>query len=583
MSAFYRRLGEGLPERRAPGADAFSTEARQLRQWIAALPMANASATARQLYQALRAINRLRIDPVERIAALEALRRPVSQIAENVDRQIVGSTFPLPPAKAQLGTVARDFQEEMALGYRMALLDLVGSDGKIPFMRGKTVALALERAIAHLGGQLSKAYLLYSTPPTGLWLALHDLYRVAQWLRLEDKAVEDPELGGTDVSPRWSYLHALLLAISNPYRLAQKDIHEAWLVTRSWARMAQLRSGPAGEHAYAIPLDEDRGPGYLPEERSSEAGAVLYFDTNPLERELERQLSLVGGVQGPISFRLKNAAAVSVEPQLIRRIMQSWTPLASRNHVRLPAGHLLDTLVGLHAIHYFLAGELDFENFVRRACGPAVHLSDRDRAAAWTAQGLEFTRPEVYRAKVIDQSLGGYRIEWDRADAVRARVGEIVAVAQADEEEGGDRDWMIGMIRWLRIAPEGRVDAGIELLARQARAAVLRTLDGQGHPKPPVRAIRLEAMRGADGEIRPYSVVAPSVLERGALRYELVIAPERYAERDTAELVEMPGIAVLEQSGSYLRLAPRAANAIGSGAIGSGANGSGANGNGAAA
>ncbi len=83
-------------------------------------------------------------------------------------------------------------------------------------------------------------------------------------------------------------------------------------------------------------------------------------------------------------------------------------------------------------------------------------------------------------------------------------------------------------------------------------------------------------MRGADGEIRPYSVVAPSVLERGALRYELVIAPERYAERDTAELVEMPGIAVLEQSGSYLRLAPRAANAIGSGANGSGANGNGA-------
>ena len=559
MSTFYRRLGEGLPERRAPGADAFSTEARQLKQWIAALPLANASATARQLYQALRAINRLRIDPIERIAALEALRRPVSQIAENVDRQIVGSTFPLPPAKAQLGTVARDFQEEMALGYRMALLDLVGSDGKIPFMRGKSVTLALERAIAHLGGQLSKAYLLYATPPAGLWQALHDLYRVAQWLRLEDKTVADAELGGTDVSPRWSYLHALLLAISNPYRLAQKDIHEAWLVTRAWSRTAQLRSGSAGEHAYAIPLDEDRGPGYLPEERSSEVGAVLYFDTAPLERELERQMGLVSGVQGPISFRIKGAAAVSVEPQLIRRIMQSWTPLASRNHVRLPAGHPLDTLVGLHAIHYFLAGELDFENFVRRACGPAVHLNDRDRAAAWTAQGLEFTRPELYRAKVIDQSLGGYRIEWDRADAVRARVGEIVAVAQAlGDDEGEDRDWMIGMIRWLRIAPEGRVDAGIELLARQARAAVLRTLDGQGHPKPPVRAIRLEAMRGADGEIRPYSVVAPSVLERGALRYELVVAPERYAERDVAELVEMPGIAVLEQSGTYLRLAPRA-------------------------
>lgn len=47
-------LGEGLPERRNPGKDSFQAEPRALKQWVAALPLANASATARLLYQALR-------------------------------------------------------------------------------------------------------------------------------------------------------------------------------------------------------------------------------------------------------------------------------------------------------------------------------------------------------------------------------------------------------------------------------------------------------------------------------------------------------------------------------------------------
>ncbi len=564
MTALYRRLCEGLPERKTVGRDAFQTDPRQLKQWIAALPLANASATARQLYHAVRAINQQRMDAQDRLAALEAVRRPLSQVADTVDRQIVGSTFPLPPTKAQLGTIARDFQAEMAVGYRVALVELTAPDGRVPFLRGKQVALACERAIAHLGAQMSKAYLLYATPPEGLWQRLHDLFRFAQVLQLDAKAVEDPELGGADVSPRSSYQHALLLAISNPYRLAQKDIHEAYNVTRVWAPMCSLHVGASSEHAYSIPVDEDRGPGYLPEERTSEAGAVLSFDTSALERDLERQMSLVHGVSGPIGFRLKGAAAVSVEPSLIRRIMQSWAPLANRHHERLPAGHQLDTLVGLHAIHYYLAGQVDFESFVRRACGPAIHLADKDRAASWTAQALDSGKPECFRTKVLDQSLGGYRIEWEQGESVRARVGEIVAVATADDDDD-ERDWMVGMIRWLRLSPSGRVDAGIELLARQARAAVLRALDGQGRPKPPVRAIRLEAARGngVNGNEPGFSVVAPSVLERGALRYELAVAPDRWSDSDQAETVELPGIAVLEQSGTYVRIAPRDSSANG--------------------
>jgi hypothetical protein len=555
MTSPYRRLGEGLAAKQPPAKDAFQTDPRALRQWIAALPMANAGATARLLYQALRELNNIAIDPNVRLAALEALRAPIGQIADWVDRQIVGSTFPLPPQKQQLGTIARDFQHELALGYRTTVFNFCGPDGKVPFLKGKSVALALERAIAHLGAQLSKAYLLYATPPTGLWKTMHDLYRFAVLTRLDDKPVEDPLLGEAELTPRAAYAHALLLAISNPYRLTQKEIHDSYLVTRVWAPGCRIGEGRLGDRAFAVPLDSDAGPGYLPEERSGDAAAVLSFDPSPLEAELERQLSLVAGVGGAISFRLRNAPAVSIGPDLVRRLMQSWQPLSDRTHARLPAGHQLDTLIGLHAVHYYLAGAVDFETFVRRTCGPAVHFNERDRAASWTT-APDAGKPECFGAVVRDQSLGGYRIEWEGAASVRARVGEVIGLAPL-AEEGEEQDWMVGLIRWMRIDPHGKVDAGIELLARQARAAVLRVIDGAGHPKPPVRAVHLEMGRAnGDGEAA-FHVLAPSVLERGAPKYELTTSPPRYSDDDEPETRELPSISVVDQSGSYVRFAPR--------------------------
>lgn len=553
---FYRRLGEGLPERRAPPRDAFQVDPKALKRWIDALPLANASVAARMLFQAVRELNQITLDPVARLAALESLRAPVSNLTDAIDRQIVGASFPLPPQKAQLGATARDFQRQMALGYRLAIYELCAPDGKVPFLRGKTVALALERGIGHLAAELCKGYYLYAAPPEGVWRMMNSLFGFALASRLDDKAVDDPIAGGAS-TPRQAFAHALLLAISNPYRLTQKEIHEASTVTRAWASLPVLRGAVPGEAVFAVPLDEDRGPGYLPEERSSEGAARLAFDTAPLERELERQLALVDGLSGSLTFRTRGGVGVAVGADLVRRLVGNWRFVPERAQRRLPAGHELDTLVGLHAVHYYLAGGVDFETVVRRACGTAVHVSERERSGAWG--GGDIGRPDLLRARVLDQSLGGYRIVWDRADVVRARVGELVALAtaRADVDPADvphdERDWMVGVIRWLRITAAGAVDAGIEILGREARAAVVRSMDAYRHPRPSVRGVVLQAPRAHGAHA--CAVLAPTVLERNAPSYEYRAMPARWAVADDVEVGELPGIEVAEQTASYLRIA----------------------------
>ena len=148
-----------------------------------------------ELFIGLRQINRMRIDAVQRLDALEILRHPVGQLAEQTDKQIVGASFPLPPQKFELGAIALEFQSELALGYRIALSELCAPSGTVPFMRSKQVTIAAVRALQHGGDHLSKAYLLYRTPPVGAWQSLHDVHRFIAMVRSDDRAVEDPKLG----------------------------------------------------------------------------------------------------------------------------------------------------------------------------------------------------------------------------------------------------------------------------------------------------------------------------------------------------------------------------------------------------
>ncbi len=174
MTDSLRRLLRDVAERRVPKPGDFNTDPRAVRTWVAALPLANFSATARMLVDALRTLNGLRIAPAERFEVLEILRGPVVQLAALVDKQILGASFPLPPQRAELGVVSQEFQNQLALGYRMVLHDFCAPAGHVPMLRGKQVAAAATRALVHAGARLHKAYLLYRTPSTGAWQQLHD-------------------------------------------------------------------------------------------------------------------------------------------------------------------------------------------------------------------------------------------------------------------------------------------------------------------------------------------------------------------------------------------------------------------------
>lgn len=556
MSVIFQRLAKVLPERHAPGRSSFATEAKALRDWIDHLPLANPSATARLLIAALREMNQLRIDPAQRMAALEALRVPVAHAVASLDRMINADVFPLPPAKQQLAQQISDFDRELAVGYSALIQEVCAPAGAVPFLRGKLVAAALARAVQHSAALLYRAYLTYQTPPAGVWQTLHDLFQFGVAVRLDDKRVDDALRPGESASVRESYVQALLFALSNPYRFSQRENGEIQDLVRVASRYCELRPGRAPEGAVAVQMEGDAGPGYLPEERDIPSHDVWAFQISALTRLVEGELARLPPGSESIEIG-PPGASVKVELGLVEKLMQSWTGTASRGQQRLPAGHRLDCVVGLHSVHYVLAENLDFDAFLRSVRGVAISLREGDRVAAWTA-GAADAMTRVLRAdvKVLDQSLSGYRLLWDKLDGLRLRVGELLALAPP-AGDGDPQDWMIGAIRWLRLRESGELETGVELLSRRALPVGLRTFDANLVPRAPMRGLLLEPL-DIDGEGAAETILAPQLLERGSEKIEVMRPPDPFADVPEPRVDLIRAARIVERGSAYVQLSPAA-------------------------
>ena len=548
MNVAYRRLVAPLP---SPAGGAFAHDARALHAWIDALPMANFQIAARRMLDGLQAFNRTRSDGVRRLEALETLRSAVVQLAAAADKQIVGSSFPLPAQKRELGALALDFQAELAFGYRLALGELCAPAGAVPFLRGKQVVLAATRALQHGGEWLNKACLLYRTPPAGAWQALHDVHRFLASLRLADRAIEDAQ-GSVDA--RTVYVQALLVALANPYRYTQREQAELVALARVLAPLAQLRErGGSGD--VVVRTDVDRGPGYLPEESAEAAPDEISLHLASLLGVVEEQLATVEGARS-VAIRGRGGPTHAVEAPLARRFLAGWSAHGERNHARVGGGHVLDTVIGLQDLHATLAGGEDFETFMQHVRGQVISLADLDYGASWAKRSGGTTRAMRFPARVIDQGLGGYRLLWERGsggESVRARVAELVGLSLPAGPDSDRGDWMVGVIRWIRIDDEGRVDAGVELLARRALPVGLRTLDDAR--RPPVRGVLLAPLNG--GTLNPEpgidydALLASTEIDRSVRELELTAPPDLIGPPMPARSARLGNLRVLEATGIY--------------------------------
>ncbi|HET7223817.1 MAG TPA: hypothetical protein VFI81_11510 [Rhodanobacteraceae bacterium] len=507
----YQYLIEDLPARLPPGRSQRVGE-KSMREAVAALPLANPGQAVREIEQLLDGMLATTWAGAERISALEHLRAPVESLCAGIERQLAGEPYPLSTAAAEWAATAQRLQWMMLCGYAVGLYELCAPAGKLPMFKTRAAATAAVRALVHADRVLIWSYRQYQSPPSGVWRRVHAVYAFAGELGISDQSVDDALAGGLPLTARTAYAHLLLLAMSNPYRFSARELQEARQVVRCAASQCVLTR--AGAEGIGVDTNGDAGPGYIAEERLAAGSGVLALDVSPVERVFDERSALLPPGVDAIDLPQPGGGVLTTSVRFLDRLRVGWGP-APRGHARLSARHALDVVVGMHALHYALAGNVDFATFVRRVHGDAIMVGTHELASAWLATA-DVTRPQIFRADVLDQSGGGYRMRLHGADGLRMRIGEVIGLTPVGDEE--DRDWMVGVIRWLRHDGDSEL-LGVELLRREARAAGLRPVTAEGETLAPLRAVELLNGREVDN----LSVLVTNGLARNIVAAEVVL------------------------------------------------------------
>lgn len=476
--------------------------ASHFRQILANLPVTNVPVACDILEALLKSMQQSPPPVAEYMAVLETAREPLAFLQDAVAARY--GAKPLPPTEDENAAFARTvlLWRLMADGYA-ALVRLGGTDPEVQ----KQMALVCQRSIHYAGQVVTEYFRGRRAVPAGVWTELHGRLQTAADRGLANVPVNEPigVEGPTTVTE--TYAATLLVDLANPYSRAPKEL--AW-VSR-WARLlapATRITRPddnAGGRGYGIDLTHDSG--LLPVDHLAATPSARLFDTSALGERVQSLFARVKAGESPESLGLGNDCPPARAARLLAQLYRPWCLAAMpRRFQRTRASGVLAVAYGLESIHFHITGG-DFTQ--------PQHTRSYSRAQVeelWTFRNqLDPTRPLNLRSTqvghtldiwdVADQSLNGFRA-FRNAAGPRVEHGQLLAL----KPPGGDQ-FALGLISWLVLENDGRLQAGIHVLPGPATGVAVRQTGvgismadpySRGFFLPPVLAIK-----------EPVSVIVP--------------------------------------------------------------------------
>lgn len=480
----------------------------QLKRWVRDLPMADPNALVQKIEPVLCGLGQTRELNGDRIKICGMLNDALDAAVSNLDREYVNQSFPLSTKSAQAGQTAVALHHYTAEAYLLAASEMPTDRGP-SFLTRRRMAKALHHAAYHLEQALLRCFMLYQPSRSGLWRDLHKTFRLALEADVAQEMVSAPNdktQGKASVSHL--YCQALLVSQACPYRLKQQSIRLLFDLAGLWSSNCTISSQPKQDKnaaALYVDPDLDEPPMFMDASQAKEHKTTWHLETQRLRMHLQKLLE-ANGHGGDLNLVMPDKSSVKVSRAMLGKLMTTWGLPPERLHKRLPARHQLRCVVGLRGAHYVAAGSRTLVDFAQHVLPNDLKRARRSENATFMGrfQTLEGEYvPDIAVSSVLDQSLGGYRLAWEADEGPRLRVGELVALSQPDLGIG-EEPWFIGIVRWLHVEDNGRLEVGAELLSRAAKPVVVFE-PGDGESKPMSRALVIPGVN--DG---PDQIIVPS-------------------------------------------------------------------------
>jgi hypothetical protein len=497
---------------------------RDLKRWIAGLPKANIGETARQLYQGLGELNLLLTPSDNRLQLLELLRPEVYFVCQHLERHFLHQAIMLDDRSRKISNLCQALQSQLAIGYKQIVLRIAPKYNKD---RATLVSQALQRAAHALKGQLQRAAQLYSPAPEHLWFELHQLYRGACGLQLQQRRVHD-DLASltTELSLEQTYIATLLLGSARCNQLRQNQIARLAEVLEPWSAQLKLHFGGTDDGLFAISAELDTGPRYRSMFRKEQQDALLGFNPQALVNVIEAHL-----LHQETSTPLPVPAGLSLDT--LQHVHASWGQTAERSFQRTPGQGNLTVCVGMSALHFYLGGERTFSELLKHPGARAANFSSavaKGEKDSWSqafdaapqSNADEFLPYEeiqydhigedesttdhtphypTYTLPVINHSPGGYCLGWPSEVPAELQAGEMVGI-----QDSSNQGWSIAVVRWIRQVRGAGAQMGIELVAPYAEPCGLQLVRSRDDHSHYLRGLLLPEISAID---LPATLLAP--------------------------------------------------------------------------
>lgn len=538
-----------------PTANAFAQPAR-IKNWLASLPLGNASKTGQDLLAALHQVNRATLAPDQRYALMEQIHPCVGGVLETLRKQYSHAPIPLPEKMAAHADLTRALLTEVAYGYKAVLLALIAMPTSGEATRGMLIG-ACYRTTGCLSRLLLESYSVYAPEPKMLWLEVNQLFRYAEINGFHSEIAPVTVADGTPRSIDAAYRRLLMLALANPYHLMQGEVFQVYQELDKWVascRLVPLTPGTLPKGRLFIDFESDAPPRYAPisldlpppaDGRLLDISAVLVL----LEQRTKEVMLSHRTENGQLSFLGRK------QRNMYKRLAEAWGIRSERLAERKRCASSVEIAVGISACHHFSGSGADFqpevseielrqggsvsgsrglslvgandmpwasEDQTKRLTAGIIQPRTSQFAADQTLtkdvwvkvystqaryehQKNETAHFESTTCRLIDESRGGLAIACGKDQQVRMNVGEVIAFRADGQHMVGD--WSIGTVRWLRITAQKDLDLGVRALADDALAVAVRGIRGAGKGGEYFRALLIPRL---DPVQYPTTLITPA-------------------------------------------------------------------------
>ncbi len=512
------------------GSQELTPQPRHVKTWLKALPLADIGETTRQFFHGLTQLNQQAADPKDRLESMEAMQGIVAMILDRLQRHFVNRTLPLPSKSQQVVELYDALLTELSAGYCKVLEDASVSKSNLS---KSDMALTIFRAMQPLCRLLYNAARLYRPAPVGVWRKLNALFALAEHRGLLQIALKQADKKAKTTMAE-SYFAVALFFLAKPLSLRQGEAEVLMRFLQGQARQCVLNTSatPDAEgRLYLIDLREDRAPFYVVASDIRLTESIRTFSPAKLVQLLHDYL------QNAASGQMLDGLG----RDLVERVLAAWTSKTKRQFSRFERTETVDVVIGLEAIHAHLIGAesaqkdsqeklpakapaetpaaaesgVDFglldndaqyeadktgSDYYMQFVTGGIQTEDADKWEAVFAgkvSGMSLdgsihvsSKPlgfAQYQCKeglecwnVLDISVGGFRLLWNKNEASRAQVGQLISFAQdfistqENDEHEHTVNWTVGVIRWITFTEDKRLELGAQTLAPKAEAVIVR-------------------------------------------------------------------------------------------------------------